>query len=312
MNDNANYGLVGAFVLVLGAMLVASVLWLAAGMGGRQVMDRYQAVVQESVAGLDVDAPVKYLGVNVGKVSRIEIDPQNSEQVRLALLVVHGTPIKRDSVAVLKSQGLTGIAYIELSGGNKRSEPLLPGPDGQAPTIPFKLSLSARLENVLTDVVSNVGHLAESLNSILDKDNRLALKKSLANFSTLSQALASQQGNIRSGMTDAAHTAKLMSLASEQIKPTLEHMAASAQALERMAEAAGTASTQAGVAANVAGKSALQLSTETLPEIARLMAELTQLSESLRLLSEQTASSPSSLLLGLPRMRLGPGETSTP
>mgnify|MGYP000589003472 CR=1 FL=1 len=43
--------------------------------------------------------------------------------------------------------------------------------------------------------------------------------------------------------------------------------------------------------------------------LARLMAELNQLSVSLRLLSEQTAASPSSLLMGHPPLRPGPGET---
>ena len=80
------------------------------------------------MAGLNVDAPVKYLGVDVGKVSRIEIDPRNSQQVRLHFLIDRGTPIKQDSLAVLKTQGLTGIAYIELSGGSAGSPPLLPVP----------------------------------------------------------------------------------------------------------------------------------------------------------------------------------------
>ena len=69
MDDKTNYTLVGAFVLGLGAALVAGVLWLAAGWGGQQAMDSYQAVIRESVSGLNVDAPVKYLGVDVGKVS---------------------------------------------------------------------------------------------------------------------------------------------------------------------------------------------------------------------------------------------------
>ena len=68
MDDKVNYTLVGAFVLVLGAVFVAAVLWLAAGLGGQRAVDTYQAVIRESVAGLNVDAPVKNLGVAVGKV----------------------------------------------------------------------------------------------------------------------------------------------------------------------------------------------------------------------------------------------------
>ena len=95
MDDKAHYTLVGAFVLGLGAALVAGVLWLAAGWGGQAPMDSYQAVIRESVSGLNVDAPVKYLGVDVGKVSAIGIDPANPQQVRLRFLIARGTPIRQ-------------------------------------------------------------------------------------------------------------------------------------------------------------------------------------------------------------------------
>ena len=309
MDDKVNYALVGGFVLVLGALLVAGVLWLAAGLGGRQAMDAYQAVIQESVAGLSIDAPVKYLGVDVGKVARIEIDPQNSEQVRLHFLVKRGTPIKRDSVAVLKAQGLTGIAYIELSGGSAGSPPLLAGADGEIPTIPTKPSLSARLENVLSNVLANVDRVSNNLNAVLGPDNQAALKSTLADIATLAHTLAGQQAAISAGLADAAKAARLTARAGEQFEPTLARIASSAQAVERMAEVAGKASTRAGAAADAAATSAQQLGSETLPELARLMAELNQLSVSLRQLSEQTTVNPNSLLLGKPAPQPGPGES---
>jgi phospholipid/cholesterol/gamma-HCH transport system substrate-binding protein len=309
MDDKVNYTLVGGFVLVLGALLVAGVLWLAAGLGGRQAMDAYQAVIQESVAGLSIDAPVKYLGVDVGKVARIEIDPQNSEQVRLHFLVKRGTPIKRDSVAVLKAQGLTGIAYIELSGGSAGSPPLLAGADGEIPTIPTKPSLSARLENVLSNVLANVDRVSNNLNAVLGPDNQAALKSTLADIATLAHTLAGQQAAISAGLADAAKAARLTARAGEQFEPTLARIASSAQAVERMAEVAGQASTRAGAAADAAATSAQQLGSETLPELARLMAELNQLSASLRQLSEQTTVNPNSLLLGKPAPQPGPGES---
>ncbi len=312
MDDKVNYSLVGLFVLALGAALVAGVLWLAAGMGGQQAMNTYQAVIKESVAGLNVDAPVKYLGVDVGKVSRIQIDPRNSQQVRLHFLIDRGTPIKQDSLAVLKTQGLTGIAYIELSGGSAGSKPLLAGADGVAPTIPFKLSLGARLENVLTNVLANVDRTSNNLNAVFDAENSAALKALLADTAAVARALAAQKVAMSAGVADAARTAQLAARAGEQLGPTLDRIAASALAVERMSEVAGSASARAGVAADAAASSAQQLGAETLPDLARLLTELTQLSASLRRLSEQTASSPSSLLLGSPAPRPGPGESARP
>jgi phospholipid/cholesterol/gamma-HCH transport system substrate-binding protein len=312
MDDKVNYSLVGLFVLALGAALVAGVLWLAAGLGGQQAMNTYQAVIKESVAGLNVDAPVKYLGVDVGKVSRIEIDPRNSQQVRLHFLIDRGTPIKQDSLAVLKTQGLTGIAYVELSGGSAGSKPLLAGADGVPPTIPFKLSLGARLENVLTNVLANVDRTSNNINAVFDADNRAALKTLLADTAAVAQALAAQKTALGAGVADAARAAQLAARAGEQLGPTLDRIAASALAVERMSAEAGSASTRAGVAADAAASSAQQLGAETLPDLARLLTELTQLSASLRRLSEQTAGSPSSLLLGSPAPRPGPGESTRP
>lgn len=312
MDDKVNYTLVGAFVLVLGAALVAGVLWLAAGLGGKQSKDRYQAVIQESVAGLSVDAPVKYLGVDVGKVSHIGIDPLNSQQVRLYFLIERGTPIKRDSVAVLKTQGLTGIAYVELSGGSAGSPPLLADRDGVAPTIPFKLSLGARLESVVTNVLANIDRVSNNLNAVFNTENQLALKATLADAALLAHALAAQQQTLSAGIQDGARTARLTAQAGQKLEPTLDRIASSAQAVERMADVAAAASARAAVAVDAAASGVQQVGSETLPELSRLMAELQLLATSLRRLSEQTTGSPSSLLVGNPDPRPGPGEKARP
>jgi phospholipid/cholesterol/gamma-HCH transport system substrate-binding protein len=312
MEDKVNYPLVGAFVLALGAALVAGVLWLAAGLGGKQSKDRYQAVIQESVAGLSVDAPVKYLGVDVGKVSHISIDPQNSQQVRLYFLIERGTPIKRDSVAVLKTQGLTGIAYVELSGGSAGSPPLLADRDGVAPTIPFKLSLGARLESVVTNVLANLDRVSTNLNAVFNTENQLALKATLADTALLAHALAAQRQTLSAGIQDGARTARLTAQAGQQLEPVLDRIASSAQAVERMADVAAAASARAAVAVDAAASGVQQVGSETLPDLSRLMAELQLLATSLRRLSEQTTGSPSSLLVGNPAPRPGPGERARP
>ncbi|MEO8526064.1 MAG: MlaD family protein, partial [Caldimonas sp.] len=180
MDDKVNYTLVGVFVLGLGAALVVAVLWLAAGISTQKKYDPYQSIIKESVAGLSIAAPVKYLGVDVGKVSGIAIDPQNSRQVLLKFQIEHGTPVKQDTEAVLKSQGLTGISYVELSGGSVGSAPLLATDEVPVPLIRSKPSLSARLEDVLTTVLANVNRTSANVDAVFDAENRTALKQLLA------------------------------------------------------------------------------------------------------------------------------------
>ena len=310
MDDKVNYTLVGAFVLVLGALLIAGVLWLSAGLNRHRDMDAYQGVIEESVAGLSVDAPVKYLGVDVGKVDRIGIYPRNPLQVRLHFLVAHGTPITTDSVAVLKTQGLTGIAYVELSGGNVAAPALQADANGAPPLIPFKLSLSTRLENVLTSVMANVDKVSSKLNAVFDADNQAALQSLLADTALVAHSLAGQRQAIADGVANAARTTALTARAGQQLGPTLERIAASAQALERTATSAQAASTLVGRTADASTRTVQQLDNETLPALALLMNDLDQLTARLDRLSAQTTESPNSLVMGKPATQLGPGESA--
>src|SRR5579871_2511402 len=115
METKFSYATVGLFVLVLSAALIAAVLWIASGSLFKKKVDLYLAFEDESVAGLNLNAPVKYNGVDVGSVREIQLDHNNPQRVRLLFALAHDTPVKADTEAVLKTQGLTGIAYVELS-----------------------------------------------------------------------------------------------------------------------------------------------------------------------------------------------------
>ena len=248
MNDDTSATAIGAFVLALGTLLVGGVMWLSAGWGREPAADLFQAFIEESVAGLSVDAPVKYLGVDVGKVSQIALDPHNSRRVRLRFLIQRGTPVKQDSQAVLKTQGLTGIAYIEISGGSAGAAALAADPGGEPPTIAFKLSLGARLESVLGAVLAKVDGVTTQLNAVFDDANRAALKGLLADTALFAHSLATQRDTLRTGIADAARTARGASQAVAQLRPevsrTLARIDTSADALAHMAETANTAAQQ--------------------------------------------------------------------
>jgi phospholipid/cholesterol/gamma-HCH transport system substrate-binding protein len=312
VEDKVNYALVGIFVLGLGAALVVAVLWLAAGISTQKKYEPYQSIIKESVAGLSIAAPVKYLGVDVGKVSGIAIDPQNSRQVLLKFQIERGTPVKQDTEAVLKSQGLTGISYIELSGGSAGSAPLLATDEVPVPLIRSKPSLSARLEDVLTTVLANVNRTSANLDAVFDADNRAALKQVLADTASLAHALAAQQGTMTAGIADAARTARNAARISDRLGPVVERVAASADALAKMGNDVSRTSDSTGRTVESAASGVLQMRSETLPELQRLLAEMSLLAVSLRQLSEQTERSPSSLIRGAPQGRPGPGEQVRP
>jgi phospholipid/cholesterol/gamma-HCH transport system substrate-binding protein len=201
-----NYTLVGAFVLVLGAALIAGVLWLASGGSWQKKYDLYLAVMDESVAGLNLNAPVKYNGVDVGKVQDIALDTSNPQQVRLLFAIQYGAPIREDTVAVLKTQGLTGSAYVELSGGAADSPVLQARPGSIYPEIRTKPSLSTRLEYILTSVLSKLDSTSVGINSLLGPENQAAFKNALADLAAVARTVAARRADIDKGLAQAAKT----------------------------------------------------------------------------------------------------------
>jgi phospholipid/cholesterol/gamma-HCH transport system substrate-binding protein len=306
-----NYAVVGAFVLVLGAVLIAGVLWLAAGGAFQKRYDMYLAIEDQSVAGLNLNAPVKYNGVNVGKVREIWLEPGNPQRVNLLFAIERGTPIKEDTVAVLKTQGLTGIAYVELSGGARDSPPLTATAGSEYPVITTKPSLSARLENMLTTVLAHLDSTSTNINSILSDENRAAFKSAVADIAAVAHTIAARKDTLDAGIVSAARTFENSARASARLDPAIERISRGAEALEKMGDEVARTSAGAGKTVNEVGADVKRFTAETLPELERVLAELGVLSTSLRRLSEQTERNPGGLLFGRMPVAEGPGETST-
>lgn len=293
MENKVNYTLVGLFTLILGAALIAGVLWLGAGGKYRKVYDTYHAYMSESVSGLNLNAPVKYRGVEVGRVWQIALDDGDSERVRLVLKIERGTPVKEDTVAILRVQGLTGIAFVELSGGS-RDSPLLDARKGEKPpTIRTGPSLLARLDTAVTSLLTSLNRTSDNINAVLDEDNRRAFKSSLASIETITRTLAARSATLDAGMANATRTLERSADAAADLKRLLERVGRSADAVERLANESARATS--GIP-------------EAVAETQALVSDLRELSASLRRVSEQLERNPSAVVFGKQRPKPGPGE----
>jgi len=308
METKVSYAAVGLFVLLLGAACIACVLWLASGSVFQKKVDLYMAIEDESVAGLNPNAPVKYNGVDVGKVREIELDHDNPQRVRLVFALDHGTPVKEDTEAVLKTQGLTGIAYVELSGGSQASPQLRTVPPNKYPLIRTKPSLSARLENVMTAVLTNLDRTSASVNALLSEENRAAFKSILADMATTAHVLAARKDTIDAAIANAGRTFDNGARVSAQLGPASDSVSRSADAVGKMADEAKLASAAAGKTIASVGTDVNRFTAETAPELQRLLGEMNVLAASLRRLSERIEASPGGLLLGRKPVVPGPGE----
>ena len=305
-----NFALVGGFVLILGSTLIAGVLWLASGGAFQTKYDKYLAIMDESVSGLNMNAPVKYNGVEVGKVRGIQLDTENPERVLLVFAIARGTPIREDTVAVLKTQGLTGIAYVELAGGKPDSPPLLAKAGEQYPVIRTKPSLSARLENVLTTVLAKLDRTSSNIDAILSEENQLALKSTLADIAVVARTFAARKDSLDAGIASAARTFDNSARVTAQLGPVIDRIGRSADAVEKMGNETAEASRSASKTITAVGVDVQRLTADTLPELDRLLGELSALSASLRRFTSQTERSPNSLVFGKSPVPDGPGESA--
>ncbi|MHB8310635.1 MAG: MlaD family protein, partial [Metallibacterium sp.] len=169
METRAHHVLIGAFTLavLLGALLF--VLWL-----GKSSVDHayayYDVVFNESVTGLSNGGMVQYNGIKVGQVADLKLDPHDPRKVIARIQVAGDTPVKLDTGAKLGLLGLTGVAFIQLTGGSPDS-PRLRGHDGHIPVIVAQNSELSKLLNSGEDIATNVNEVLQRLQELLSAQN---------------------------------------------------------------------------------------------------------------------------------------------
>jgi phospholipid/cholesterol/gamma-HCH transport system substrate-binding protein len=308
MDTKVNYAAVGIFVIGLGAVLVAAFLWLAAGGEVHRKVDLYQSLSTESVGGLDLNAPVKYRGVDVGKVRDIRLVPDNPQLVQLVYEIDHGTPIKTDTVASLATQGLTGIAHVELSGGSPTAPPLVAHTSGEVPIIPTRPSLTARLEQVLTRVLASLDRTSQNINGVFSDENKKALTVALDNVATITQTLADRKESIDAALRNTDRTMANAARVSAELDRTVARIDRAADSFDAMSRRVDQTAAGADRTVTAVGGDVQRFTDETVPQLEILMNDLSTLSASLRRLTEQTERDPKSLIFGKSPAPKGPGE----
>ena len=308
MESKVNFAAVGLFVIVLTVAMIAGVLWLSSGKYNQKSYDTYQTYMSESVSGLNLNAAVRYRGVDVGRVRRIALAPGNVELVQITLDIERGTPVKEDTLATLQTQGLTGIAYVELTAG-RQSSPALAVRAGEAyPVIASAPSLMNRLETSIPALLANLNRVSDSVNSLLDDDNRRALKTTLADLSLLSRALAARSTTIDATLASTARTMESAARVGADLPRLAQRVERTADAFDRMAgEIAGAGASARGTLEGSRADLA-QFTGATLPELRELVAELRGLTATLRRAGDAVERNPSLLLFGRQPAKRGPGE----
>jgi len=308
MENKAHAIAAGIFVVVVTVLLLGLAGWLSRDTGVRDV---YEISTRESVTGLQSQAPVRYRGVDVGKVASIGFDPQVAGNVLLRLEIDQEAPVTANTFATLSYQGITGLAFIQLD-DNGQPAPRLVRDDGHPPRIPLKSSLLTKLAANGEVILEQVEQVTARVNQLLGDDNQRRFSSALDNLGTaagdasrLAQRLdATIAKRVDPALADASTALRSFRKSADEIEKTAADFGQTARRLndkdgpmDRLAEGSQALS-----------HAADSFNAATLPRVNRVTDETSravrQLSRAVTAINEN----PQSLIFGAGPVVPGPGE----
>lgn len=166
METDKRYFIEGLFIIGFVVAAAFFAVWLANS--GKSDDVTYRIHFAESVSGLSLGDPVKFHGVDVGKVKSIALDPDNPKLVQVDVRLGKDTPVKTDTKASLRLKGITGVVYVELDGGSPAAPSLAAAtPEGQIPEIGYEKSKIATLEEQLPKVLKKFSALEDKAGKVI-------------------------------------------------------------------------------------------------------------------------------------------------
>lgn len=311
METKANHVLIGAFTLAVSVAMVLFALW-AAKFTSDAAWREYDVIFKEAVSGLTTGSSVQYNGIGVGTVRDLSLAPDDPRQVVARVRLRASTPVLTDTEASLSFIGLTGVAFIQLSGGSPGSPPLIDYNDG----VPSILAQSSAFQNLLSssgEIAAAATQVLLRLNAILSEENAERVAGALDAIHELAQTLAGEREHIRTTLRAARlaseHLEGIMGSA-ERVMERLDHgsevldrtlvadLPKISADLTRALTSLAAASEQAQAVLGPQGAAADALGARGIGQAGPTLAELRALLRQISSLSAQIEQDPAAFLLG--------------
>ena len=292
METRASYVLIGAFTVLSILAGLGFFIWLA-----KVQLDRtysHYDILFDTVAGLALASPVQFNGVDVGKVTAIDLDRDDPGRVRVRIELISATPVRQGTEATLQSQGVTGVSVVSLAGGEPDAERLPIVLPNDVPMIPSKPSAVQDLLEGAPDLLAEAIALLKDIKEFTTEENRAAIANILNNVD-------SATANLDTAITDFSAMSDDVGTAVDQIKDFTTRLDALsdtaddaiATAVRTMDNADGAISTAVRTMNNIDG-----LTTDVTPLVSTLANEISRLIGDLSSLTAQIERDPARFLLG--------------
>ena len=300
MERHANYALVGAVTLALFFGLIAFVVWLS-GFQFNKHYDTYDVLFVGPVRGISEGGEVHFNGIKVGEVTKLALDPADPNRVIARVRLEGGVPVRTDSYAVLEPQGITGVSYIQITGGT-HTKPLLKDvtPSGTVPVIHTQQSALADLLEGGGTVLQRAVDALNRVNKLLSDDNIAAISGTFHDLKAVADEAKARKeifADAQKTLQDVDKTANSITELSQNGNKLIN--GDGKRAMSNIADAAVELKQTSQKANQMLGKlegPTSDFATNSLPELSRTIVSLQQTSASLGALVQQVQQSPQQAL----------------
>lgn len=187
METKAKHLLVGSFVIVSLLGLLFFIAWLLQT-NTDNIFVRYQSYFNGSVAGLELGSDVRYRGIKAGRVTAITIHPADPGKVSVTMSINGVFLLRKGDVASIKSQGLTGIAYVNIQGATPDNHYLY-GKEPEPIEIPTEESDVEKLFTSVPEMMLKALQSLEQINQLISTENIGKINIVLTNLEGFSNSL---------------------------------------------------------------------------------------------------------------------------
>jgi phospholipid/cholesterol/gamma-HCH transport system substrate-binding protein len=233
MEAKRDQAMVGLFVLVAGAVLVATVFALTGAFGGTATT--YRAYFPFA-GGLEPGATVRYAGgPKVGRVEKLQLDPKDSSRIEITFSVKSGLPVKTDSHVKIMSLSPLGDNHLELVPGSEKAAFAATGAILVSdPYVDFN-ALTAKINDIAPQaqqLLKTLNDRAGELQVTIARVNDLLSDSNRAN---LAGTLSDTRGMISENRGSVKSTVHNLNSATQKLEPLLQDLRkTSAQANEAL------------------------------------------------------------------------------
>lgn len=222
MERDAKYVVVALFTLL--TLIGAAVfVWWYSGRADRRDYQNYEVYFTGSVSGLSKGSPVRYLGVDVGRVLSLAVDRLNPKRVKVVTEIDSTAPINRATEAHLGLLGVTGLLYIDLRVNQNATDATATLPVGeQYPVIVSRKGDIEEFMERMPDAVGRMASVLQRMERVLADDNIAAFDTTLRNLSRTSVELPKLVADMRSLSADLRRTAADASGLANKLEQTVD------------------------------------------------------------------------------------------